>query len=112
VRSQRRKALLSLLLVLVALLEASDWLLLNARGSHAPAWAHWWCSATGSSPLAGHASHPPTSLFAHLTGALSVLLPHWPHVVPIVVALATLVYLHRANARYHSSHAQMQTSGL
>jgi hypothetical protein len=27
-------------------------------------------------------------------------LPHWPHLLPILLGFATLVYLRRANTRY------------
>jgi hypothetical protein len=110
VSSLRHRALLSLSLLLVALLAAGDWLLVTARGSQAPTWAHWWCSASGSSLSARHGSGTSTGLLARLLDSLVALLPHWPHILPIVAALATLVYLRRANARYHSSHGQVQTS--
>lgn len=108
--SQRHKALLSLSLLLVALLALGDWLLVTATGSRTPTWAHWWCSASGSSLSARHGSGTSTSLLATLFDSLAALLPHWPHILPIVAALATLVYLRRANARYNSSRGQVQTS--
>ncbi len=49
------------------------------------------------------------SLLARLLDSLGTLAPHWPHILPIVAALATLVYLRRANARYNSSQRQVQT---
>jgi hypothetical protein len=38
---------------------------------------------------------------------MSLLLPHWPHILPIILALWTLVYLWRANARYRASEAHL-----
>jgi hypothetical protein len=110
VSSPRRSALFSLSLLLLALLAAGDWLLVTSRGSQAPRWAHWWCSASGSSLSARHGSEPSPSLLARLFDSLAALLPHWPHILPIVAALATLLYLWRANARYDSSRGQPQIS--
>jgi hypothetical protein len=53
-------------------------------------WSHWWCSASAAHGGTVH----------HLSAGL--LLAHWPHFLPILLALATLVYLHRANRRYHA----------
>ncbi|HVA20151.1 MAG TPA: hypothetical protein VMU55_08245 [Solirubrobacteraceae bacterium] len=53
-------------------------------------WSHWWCSPSGAHGGTVH----------HLSAGL--LLAHWPHFLPVVLALATLVYLHRANRRYHA----------
>jgi hypothetical protein len=64
-----------------------------ALGKRAPGWSHWLCS--------------PASLRSAVhsvgSGGLRALEVHWPHFLPILVGLATLVYLWRANARYHSS---------
>jgi hypothetical protein len=91
-----RRALVSLTLALVAIAAAAD-LLLLARGSSAPAWSHWWCS-----PSALHASpqQPASGLATTVLTPLAALLPHWPHILPILLALATLIYIQRANARY------------
>jgi hypothetical protein len=61
-------------------------------GVNTPGWSHWLCSpATLRS--AAHAVGG---------GGLRVLEVHWPHLLPIVVGLGTLVYLWRADRRYRS----------
>lgn len=95
----RRRALVSLALVFVALGAAGDLALLTARGSQAPGWAHWWCSP---SALRQHGGGASSGLTATLLGSLRAVGPHWLHILPIVVALAALVYLRRANARYRA----------
>jgi hypothetical protein len=67
------------------------------EGRGAPGWAHWLCSpaALRSAVHAVRGSGVPTTL-------LTVLEVHWPHVIPIVVGLGTLVYLWRANALYYT----------
>lgn len=99
----RRRALLSLTLALIALGASVDLALLAARGSQAPSWAHWWCSA---SALRQHGGQSSGGLTATLLGSLRAIVPHWPHILPIVAALATLVYLRRANTRYHANDAR------
>lgn len=83
-------------------------LLLGASGASAPAWSHFWCSPASlrsASRIAG----------GGLGGALSTLMAafevHWPHLLPILAGLATLVYLQRADARYRiqRAHAQYRT---
>jgi len=94
----KRRALLMASLVFVVLGASFDLLLLTARGSKAPAWAHLWCSPSASSHHGGGSG---TGVGAVL-GYAKALIPHWPHILPIAVALATLLYLKRANARYHA----------
>lgn len=88
----------------LAVLGAGEWLVVVVRSAQAPAWVHWLCS-----PSALHPFHPGPGLTGLLVRALNVLrlvLPHWPHILPIFVALWTLVYLWRANARHRAGEAQ------
>lgn len=94
----RRKALLAAALAFVAVGATCDLLLLVARGSRAPAWAHLWCSPAALSHHGGQSGTGLTALF----GYAKAVTPHWPHILPVVVALATLIYLKRANARYRA----------
>jgi hypothetical protein len=80
---------------------AFDCVLLTAWGSRAPAWSHWWCSPSASRSAAHAAAGTGAGgLGATLLSPLGTLLPHWPHLLPILLALATLVYLWRASASY------------
>jgi hypothetical protein len=97
----RHRATISLALTFIALGATGDLLLLATRGSRAPGWAHWWCSAS-SLKASHHGGGATTGFLATVLGAVRVALPHWPHILPIVVALGALVYLRRANARYHA----------
>jgi hypothetical protein len=98
--SRRRRTLASLTVLVLALGAAFD-LALLARGSRAPAWSHWLCSPAVHAS-AHHRGQPVGGLAAALLSSLKTLLPHWPHILPILVALAALIYLRRANARYHA----------
>lgn len=98
----KRRALPAAALAFIAVGATCDLLLLAARGAQAPAWAHLWCSP---SALSHHGRRAGTGLAA-LLGYAKALIPHWPHILPIVVALATLVYLRRANARYQAQREQ------
>ena len=98
----KRRALLAATLAFIVVGATCDLLLLAARGAQAPAWAHLWCSP---SALSHHGGRSGTGLAA-LPGYAKALIPHWPHILPIVVALATLVYLKRANTRYHAQGGQ------
>lgn len=98
----KRRALLAASLAFIAFGASFDLLLLTARGSKAPAWAHLWCSPSTRSHSGGGSG---TGVGAVL-GYAKALVPHWPHILPIVVALATLVYLRWANARYHARAEQ------
>jgi integral membrane sensor domain MASE1 len=101
----KRRALITLTLALVVLGASADLVLLTARGAGAPGWAHWWCSA---SALRQHGGQSSSGLTASLLGSLRAIAPHWPHILPIVAASATLVYLRRANARYHANEARAE----
>lgn len=101
----RPRALLSLALLFIALGATGDLILLTARGSQAPGWAHWWCSP---SALHQHGGGGSSGLTGTLLGSLRAVGPHWLHILPIVVALATLVYLRRANARYRTGEARVR----
>jgi hypothetical protein len=61
-------------------------------GVNTPGWSHWLCSpATLRS-----AAHAVSG------GGLRLLEVHWPHLLPIALGLATLLYLWRADRRYQS----------
>lgn len=94
----KRRVPLVAALVFVAVGATCDLLLLAARGSQAPAWAHLWCSPSALRHHSGSLGTGVGALFEYA----KALIPHWPHILPLVVALATLVYLRRANARYHA----------
>jgi hypothetical protein len=101
-----RRQVVSLALALVAAAIVAEPLVTIAGGSGSPGWAHWLCS-----PAALHsAAHAVrgSGIGATLLTALKV---HWPHFLPILPGLATLVYLQRANARYHSEHGQDDEDG-
>lgn len=72
-----------------------------AIGQRAHGWVHWLCSPG----VLGSAAH---SVRASGIGAkaLTALKIHWPHFLPALLALATLVYLSRANARYRAQEAE------
>jgi hypothetical protein len=102
VADPRRRGLACLTLALLVLGAGGDLILLTARGSQAPGWAHWWCSPSTLHQHGGASS----GLVAKLLGSLGAMGPHWPHILPIVVALAALVYLRRANARYRAGEVR------
>jgi hypothetical protein len=92
-----RRPAVSFALALVAATVVLEPLVAIARGGSGPGWSHWLCSpealrsavhSVGGSKLAG--------------AVLTALEVHWPHFIPLLVGLAMLVYLWRANARYHS----------
>lgn len=101
VSCMKRRGLVSLSLAFVAVGAAGDLVLLTARGARSPGLAHWWCSA---SALHQHGGGTSPGLTGALLGPLGAVAPHWPHILPIVVALATLLYLRRADARYRVRH--------
>jgi hypothetical protein len=96
-----RRPAVSLALALVAAVLALEPLVTIAQGASAPGWAHWLCSpATLRSAV-------------HTVGAsrvgptlLSALEVHWPHFLPILVGLGTLIYLWRANARFRAQEVE------
>lgn len=92
----RTVLLVALVATLSLLLESVAVVLL---GGEAPSWSHWLCS-----PSTIHSAQHAVlggGVGAALSGSLKLLAVHWPHLVPIPLAVATLVYLHRANARYN-----------
>lgn len=91
----RTLLLVALVATLSLILESVAVVLL---GGETPSWSHWLCS-----PSTIHSAHAVLSggVGAALSGSLTLLAVHWPHLVPIPLAVATLVYLHRANARYN-----------
>jgi hypothetical protein len=98
---RRRRKLLALLLALAATAAALDGLLVASGGSRAPGWSHWWCSPAASQASARHFGSSSGGVLATALSPLKTLLPHWPHLLPLLLALATLVYLWRASSRYH-----------
>jgi hypothetical protein len=101
-------------LTLAALVVGLEPLLVRSLGRSAPAWSHWWCSAASSAAGAPHATAGSGGLgglgggaSGGLEGALhttlAVLAVHWPHFLPILLALGTLVYLWRADAAYRAA---------
>ncbi len=99
--SRRGRTLVFLSLAVAVLGGVFDLVLLLAWGARAPAWSHWFCSPAFHAS-ARHPEHQVGGLAATLLASLKALVPHWPHIMPIAVALTTLVYLRRANVRYHT----------
>lgn len=104
-RGLPRRTLVSLALALVVAAVVLDGLLLTAWGSRAPGWSHWWCSPSTLHASARYPGSSPGGLVATALNPLKALLPHWPHLLPLLLALATLAYLWRANARYHTAES-------
>ena len=77
-------------------LAVGPWLA-RAGSSHTVAWSHWWCSPAAHAAASGSTAG---GLGARLLLSARTLAVHWPHFLPLVLGLATLVYLKRANARY------------
>lgn len=67
------------------------------EGGGAPGWSHWWCS-----PAALRSAVHTVRGNGLSTTLLTALEVHWPHFLPIVVGVGTLVYLWRANALYYT----------
>jgi hypothetical protein len=67
------------------------------EGGGAPGWSHWWCS-----PAALRSAVRTVRASGLATTLLTALEVHWPHFLPIVIGLGTLVYLWRANALYYT----------
>lgn len=87
-------------LAVAALVVGLEPLLVRSLGSSAPGWSHWLCSAhaaTGGSHASGGGW-----LGGALHTTLAVLAVHWPHFLPILLALGTLVYLWRADAAWRA----------
>jgi hypothetical protein len=94
-------------LALAALAVGLEPLLVRSLGSQAPGWSHWWCSA----PTASAAAHAAgTSGASGASGALhttlAVLAVHWPHFLPIVLALGTVAYLWRAETQHRAAETR------
>ncbi len=95
-----RRQAASLALAFAAVVVALEPLVTIAQGGHAPSWSHWWCSPAALRSAVHTAGG--SRLGATLLTLLTALEVHWPHFLPILLGLATLVYLWRANARYRS----------
>jgi len=102
----RRRTATHLLIALAATAVALAPILTIAAGSGAPGWAHWLCSPAALRSAAHTVGH--SGLGSTLLTALEV---HWPHFLPILLGLATLVYLYRANARYEAQDGHDGLSG-
>ncbi len=101
-------------LAMAALVVGLEPLLVSRLGSRAPEWSHWLCSAhpaaSGSHAAGGWLSGGGWLGGGWLSGGgwlggalhttLAVLAVHWPHFLPIVLALGTLLYLWRADAAW------------
>ncbi len=87
-----RRPAVSLALGLVAAAVTLEPLVSIVWGSHAPSWSHWLCSPAALRSAVHTVSR----------GGLSALEVHWPHFLPILIGLGTLVYLWRADKRYCS----------
>jgi hypothetical protein len=72
-------------------------------GASAPSWSHWLCS-----PSTIHSARHAVGggVGTALSTSLKVLAVHWPHLLPIPLGVATLVYLYRANVRYNRQQRQ------
>jgi hypothetical protein len=118
-------------LTLAALVVGPEPLLVRSLGSNTPAWSHWWCSAASSASGASHvaasagglsgASGGLSGASGGLTGAsgglegalhttLAVLAVHWPHFLPMLLALGALVYLWRADALHRAAASPKRSS--
>jgi hypothetical protein len=105
-----RPAAYAAALILVVAAAASSLIALAARllpAAHAatPSWTHWWCSAAALRANSSGSAHG-GGLLASAAG----LLPHWPHLLALGMAPATLLYLRRANARYHTERLTETTA--
>ncbi|HEX4115513.1 MAG TPA: hypothetical protein VHY18_06535 [Solirubrobacteraceae bacterium] len=108
-RSPAHKRLVRLTAIL-AVIGIGEWSVLLAHASQTPAWVHLLCSPSALHSSVLHAGPGLNGLLTRVLNTLLILLPHWPHILPILLALWTLVYLWRANTRYRagegSAHAQ------
>lgn len=102
----RRRLAIHLLLAAAATIVVLESVVTIAWGSGAPGWSHWLCSpATLRSAVHTVGG---SGFGATLLTALKV---HWPHFLPILVGLATLVYLWRANAQHRSQDRHVGVMG-
>lgn len=106
VQSPAHKRLIRLTAVL-AVVGIGEWSVLLAHASQTPTWVHWLCSPSALHSSVLHVGPGLGGLFKRVLHTLEVLLPHWPHILPILLALWTLVYLWRANARHQTDEAQV-----
>ena len=97
-----------LALVLAASTVAVEPLLVRTWGSRAPTWSHWWCSASSARSAPHRAGAD--GLGAAVLTPIKALAPHWPHFLPILLGLATLVYLWRADVRYRVQEGQARAA--
>jgi hypothetical protein len=109
VRSPAHRRLIRLTAVL-AVIGIGEWSVLLAHASQPPTWVHWLCSPLALHSSVLHVEPGLGGLFARVLNTLAVLLAHWPHILPILVALWTLVYLWRANARYRAGEVRTAPS--
>jgi len=86
-------ALLGLALVFAAL----PLLALVFAGASAASWIHQFCSPAALSAAAHSVGG---AGLAH--GVLAELAIHWPHLLPLLLGVATVVYLWRADARHRA----------
>jgi hypothetical protein len=105
VQSKTHKRLIRLTAVL-AVVGIGEWSVLLAHASQTPAWVHWLCSPSALHSSALHVGPGLSGLLPRVLGTLEILPAHWPHILPILLALWTLVYLWRANARYQAGEVQ------
>lgn len=86
-----RAILSALAIALLALAMAP--LLTIVLGAQAPGWAAWVCAHT----LSGSIQHfaPSGRLGGAFRTSRNVVAVHWPHLIPIPLALATLIYMYR-----------------
>jgi hypothetical protein len=107
VQSLAHKRLIRLTAVL-AIVGIGEWSVLLAHASQTPTWVHWLCSPSALRPSVLHVGPGLSGLLTRVLGTLEVLLPHWPHILPILVALWTLLYLWRANAQHHAGEVGVE----
>jgi hypothetical protein len=96
------------LTALLAVVGIGEWSLLLAHASQAPTWVHWLCSPSALHRSVLHAGSGLSGLLTRVLNVALTLLPHWPHILPILVALWTLVYLWRANGRYKAGQVGVE----
>jgi hypothetical protein len=84
----------------LAVVGGGEWSVLLAHASQTSTWVHWLCSPSALHPSVLHVGPGLSGLLTRGLNTLRTLLPHWPHILPILLALWALVYLWRANVRY------------
>jgi hypothetical protein len=111
----QRQSALNSILALAALVVGLEPLLVQSLGSRAPGWSHWLCSAHHSASAShavgggwlGSSSLGGSWLGRALHTTFELLAVHWPHFLPIVLALGTLVYLWRADAAWRAEASRL-----